>query len=180
MKGSTYLIVVFGILVAKALGFGRNIIFASAFGASELTDIYFQVFGIATFVYTGIGTALATLVIKNLNKAENKSSSAQKQYVSYFIGKISLIILAATAVMYVFAEPIVRMLLPGLDPAFYANRGRGREEVLPWSIIDMGVRTEHLWHEREQCYASALSPDCRHQCTGCGANSMLKGGRCDG
>ncbi len=119
MKGSTYLIVVFGILVAKALGFGRNIIFASAFGASELTDIYFQVFGIATFVFTGIGTALATLVIKNLNKAENHSKSAQKQYVSYFIGKISLIILAASALMYVFAEPIVKMLLPGLDPSFY-------------------------------------------------------------
>ncbi len=115
MKGSTYLIVVFGILVAKALGFGRNIIFASAFGASELTDIYFQVFGIATFVFTGIGTALATLVIKNLNKAENKSQSAQKQYVSYFIGKISLIILAATALMYLLTGPIVKMLLPGLS-----------------------------------------------------------------
>ncbi len=123
MKGSTYLLVVFGILVAKALGFGRNIIFASAFGASELTDIYFQVFGIATFVFTGIGTALATLVIKNLNKAENKSSSAQKHYVSYFIGKISLIIIAVTAVMYLVAGPVVKMLLPGLNPSFY-NAGR--------------------------------------------------------
>ena len=77
MKGSTYLIMVMGIMIAKCLGFGRNIIFASAFGASELTDIYFQVFGIATYVFTGIGTSLATLVIKNLNKVENGSPSAQ-------------------------------------------------------------------------------------------------------
>ena len=68
----------------------------------------------------------------------------------------------------------------GVDPAFFANRERGRDEVLPWDVISMGVDKRHLWHEREQCYASALSPDCRVQCTGCGASRLLtKGGRCD-
>ena len=109
MKGSTYLIMVLGILVAKGLGFGRNIIFASAFGASELTDIYFQIFGIATNVFTGIGTSLATLVIKNLNKTENQNPLAQKRYVSYFIQKIGALVLIATAAMYLFADPIVRI-----------------------------------------------------------------------
>lgn len=119
MKGSTYLLMVLGILIAKGLGFGRNIFFASEFGASALTDIYFQIFGIATFVFTGIGTALATLVIKNLNKEENKSPYTQKQYVSYFIGKIALIVISVLAVMYLAAGPIVRLLLPGLDPSLY-------------------------------------------------------------
>jgi putative peptidoglycan lipid II flippase len=119
MKGSTYLLMVFGILIAKGLGFGRNIFFASAFGASGLTDIYFQIFGIATFIFTGIGTALSTLVIKNLNKEENCTPYAQKHYVSYFIQKISLIIIAVLAVMYLAAGPIVRLLLPGLDPSLY-------------------------------------------------------------
>jgi radical SAM family uncharacterized protein len=68
----------------------------------------------------------------------------------------------------------------GVDPAFYAGRERGREEVFPWDRIDLGVRREHLWREREACYVSLLSPDCRMQCTGCGANKLLKGGRCDG
>ena len=96
MKGSTYLLMVLGILIAKALGLVRNSILASAFGASELTDIYSQVFGIPTFIFTGIGTALATLVIKNLNKAENKSPSAGRRYVSTFMGKISLLIIGIT------------------------------------------------------------------------------------
>ena len=80
VKGSAYVMVVLGILFAKCLGFLRDIVFASQFGASEYTDIYFQVFGIASLIFTGIGSALSTLVIKNLNKPENKSQNAQKDY----------------------------------------------------------------------------------------------------
>lgn len=68
----------------------------------------------------------------------------------------------------------------GLDVDFYACRERRVNEILPWDMIDVGVRKEHLLHEREMCYSSELSPDCRKQCSGCGAARLLKGGRCDG
>ena len=68
----------------------------------------------------------------------------------------------------------------GLDPTFYASRERSVDEVLPWDMIDVGVRKAHLVHEREMCYASQLSPDCRHQCSACGALRLMKGGKCDG
>ena len=68
----------------------------------------------------------------------------------------------------------------GLDPAFYANREIPTDELLPWDHINVGVRKAHLLHEREMAYASALSPDCRHQCAACGAATLLKGGKCDG
>ena len=68
----------------------------------------------------------------------------------------------------------------GLDMDFYASRERGENELLPWDMIDVGVRKAHLLHERQQCYASALSPDCRKQCSACGAARLLKGGKCDG
>lgn len=67
----------------------------------------------------------------------------------------------------------------GVDPEFYAYRERERDEIMPWSCVDVGVTDEHLWHEREQCYRSELSPDCRKQCSACGAARLLKGGRCD-
>ena len=68
----------------------------------------------------------------------------------------------------------------GVDPMFYACRERGRDEFLPWDIVDMGVRRAHLWHEREQAYKAELSPDCRKQCTGCGALALMtEGGKCD-
>jgi hypothetical protein len=68
----------------------------------------------------------------------------------------------------------------GVDPAFYANRERRQGEIMPWSMIDVGVREEHLWSEREKCYLSQLSPDCRKQCSACGAAKLLKGGVCNG
>jgi radical SAM family uncharacterized protein len=68
----------------------------------------------------------------------------------------------------------------GLDPAFYASRERGEDEVLPWSRISMGVRRELLLRERRRAYAGELSPDCRAACSACGAAALLEGGRCDG
>ena len=67
----------------------------------------------------------------------------------------------------------------GLDPHFYACRTRSFDEVLPWSRVTMGVKPEFMWHEREMCYKAELSPDCRKKCTGCGALSLMNGGRCD-
>ena len=68
----------------------------------------------------------------------------------------------------------------GISPEFYAHRARERDEVMPWELVDVGVRRAHLWHEREQAYRSELSPDCRKQCSACGAAKLLNGGKCDG
>ena len=67
----------------------------------------------------------------------------------------------------------------GLDPHFYANRARSFDEVLPWSHIDVGVDERFLWREREKAYAGETTPDCRTQCSGCGANRLI-GRKCDG
>ncbi len=61
----------------------------------------------------------------------------------------------------------------GIDPDFYALRERPKDEILPWSMIDIGVHPEYLWREREQAYRSVITPDCRVQCMGCGANCLL-------
>ena len=68
----------------------------------------------------------------------------------------------------------------GLSGDFYAHRERGRDEVFPWCRIDPMVTTNFLWHERELCYQSQTTPDCRTRCSGCGANRLLKGGVCNG
>ena len=67
----------------------------------------------------------------------------------------------------------------GIDPDFYAHRERSTDEVLPWDMIDVGVRKQHLIRERERAYQSVLSPDCRHQCAACGAARLLHGRPCD-
>lgn len=64
----------------------------------------------------------------------------------------------------------------GIDPDFYALRERSKDEILPWSMIDIGVHPEYLWREREQAYRSVITPDCRVKCMGCGANCLLPDG----
>ncbi len=60
----------------------------------------------------------------------------------------------------------------GIDPAFYANRTFGEDEVLPWDIIDCGVTKEFLLRERKNAYAAKTTPNCREKCSGCGANKL--------
>ena len=56
----------------------------------------------------------------------------------------------------------------GLDPAFYANRERKKEELLPWDHIDSGVTKQFLWHEKEKSERAETTKDCRKGCNGCG------------
>ena len=67
----------------------------------------------------------------------------------------------------------------GLDPAFYANRTRGDDEVFPWEPISVGVSRAFFARERKQIQKSVITPDCRVHCSGCGANCLLEGGVCD-
>ena len=56
----------------------------------------------------------------------------------------------------------------GLDPAFYANRTRSREELLPWDFLDCGITKEYLWKEKEKSDRAETTRDCRKGCNGCG------------
>ena len=56
----------------------------------------------------------------------------------------------------------------GLDPAFYANRERTKDELLPWDHIDSGVTKQFLWHEKEKSDRTETTKDCRKGCNGCG------------
>ncbi len=67
----------------------------------------------------------------------------------------------------------------GIDPDFYAARGFDLDELLPWSTISDGVQDSFLRREREKAYRSETTPDCRTQCSACGANCLLNGGTCD-
>ena len=55
---------------------------------------------------------------------------------------------------------------------------RPMDEVFPWDHIGCGTRKEHLKHEWERSREAAITPDCMHQCAGCGASALLKGGKC--
>ena len=62
-----------------------------------------------------------------------------------------------------------------LDPAFYANRRREFDEVLPWDHIDYGVSKQFFINECKKAYSNATTPHCRLKCNGCGAAKYGEG-----
>jgi radical SAM family uncharacterized protein len=56
-----------------------------------------------------------------------------------------------------------------IDPAFYANREHGLDEVLPWSHINVGVTQNYLKREYQKALEGQETGDCRYVgCNVCG------------
>lgn len=62
-----------------------------------------------------------------------------------------------------------------LDPAFYTTRVRSKDEIFPWSHVDIGVTDEYLWSEWEKTGRAELTPECRVACGMCGAQVFHSG-----
>lgn len=56
----------------------------------------------------------------------------------------------------------------GIDPAFYANREFGEDEILPWDHLSGGVTKEYLKEEYKKALAGIRTADCRGKCGQCG------------
>mgnify|MGYP006067369321 FL=1 len=65
----------------------------------------------------------------------------------------------------------------GIDPSFYNLRARSEEELFPWDFIDTGVSRSFLRSEWERAVQETVTPNCRQQCSGCGA-ARFGGGIC--
>lgn len=64
-----------------------------------------------------------------------------------------------------------------IDMDFYITRERKEDEVFPWDFIDTGVTKKFLLNEWHNAHDEKVTPNCRMQCSGCGAASF-KGGVC--
>lgn len=56
-----------------------------------------------------------------------------------------------------------------IDIGFYTYRDRSVDEILPWDFIDIGVTRKFMEKEWERAQAEVVTPNCRMQCSGCGA-----------
>ena len=65
----------------------------------------------------------------------------------------------------------------GVSLEFYTMRERSTEEILPWDFIDAGVSKDFLKREWKNACEEKVTPNCRQQCSGCGARKY-KGGVC--
>ncbi len=56
-----------------------------------------------------------------------------------------------------------------VNPDFFVRRPRGRDELLPWDVLDHGVKKDYLWEEYQRGLEEKLSPPCEPEvCRRCG------------
>lgn len=65
----------------------------------------------------------------------------------------------------------------GIDPDFYTMRERPLDELFPWDFIDIGVTKEFMIRQWQTAMQEVVTPNCRMQCSGCGAK-QYGGGVC--
>ncbi|MDB8709931.1 TIGR03960 family B12-binding radical SAM protein [Mediterraneibacter gnavus] len=65
----------------------------------------------------------------------------------------------------------------GVDIEFYTMRERSMDELFPWDFIDIGLTKNFLKKEWERAMNAHITPNCRMQCSGCGA-AKFGGGVC--
>ena len=65
----------------------------------------------------------------------------------------------------------------GINLEFYNLRERSEDELFPWDFIDIGVSRKFLRREWERAMKETVTPNCRMQCSGCGA-AKFGGGVC--
>ena len=56
------------------------------------------------------------------------------------------------------------------NPDFWVMRERGKEEIFPWEIVDLGLKKSFLWEEYRRALRGEPSPPCRphENCRRCG------------
>ena len=65
----------------------------------------------------------------------------------------------------------------GIDVEFYTARERDIDEVFPWEHLDAGVSRKFLENEWKKAKEGVVTPNCRMNCSGCGA-ATYGGGVC--
>lgn len=105
-------------------------------------------------------------IIKNLNK----TVEIQKEdiYLSILQGLLSR---GDRRISKIFEYRIsLKRLIKKLnwEKDFFLFRERDKYEFFPWDIIDIGVKKEYLWRERERAYKEKTTNSCIEGCKICG------------
>lgn len=58
----------------------------------------------------------------------------------------------------------------GIAPEFYASRRRTYDEVMPWDHLNYMVDKDFFIREHKKAMNAEVTPNCRHNCSGCGIN----------
>ena len=103
-------------LVAKILGFGRELALASAYGASGVSDAFLVAMNIPAVIFTAIGTSLGTAFIPlycDVNSKDGEEASIK--FTNNVFNIVLLICLLLSTIGVIFTSEIVKLFAVGFE-----------------------------------------------------------------
>ena len=115
-------------LVAKILGFGREITLASSYGASSISDAFLVAMNIPAVIFTAIGTSLGTAFIPLFCEVRSKDGDdAAVKYTNNIFNAVVIICVVIAIIGAIFAPEVVKLFALGfkgetMEKAVYFTR----------------------------------------------------------
>ncbi|MEG1410126.1 MAG: murein biosynthesis integral membrane protein MurJ [Terrisporobacter sp.] len=115
-------------LIAKTLGFSRELALASAYGASSTSDAFLVAMNIPAVIFTAIGTSLGTAFIPLFCEVKsNRGEEASVKYTNNILNVVVIICIILALLGAVFAPQLVKLFALGfkgetMEQAVYFTR----------------------------------------------------------
>ena len=101
-------------IVAKVLGFGRELVLASSYGASMYSDAYLMALNIPTVIFGVIGGTLATVIIPMYFEVKKDLGENESlKYMNNVFNIVALVCLLITIFILLFTEDVVKIFAVG-------------------------------------------------------------------
>lgn len=113
--GKTFIGVSFIIFISKAFGFARDIVLASVFGTTVLTDLFQAIVSLPSLLFSSIGNALSFANIPDLTYYLNHCSREERnRYLANLYAQVSLFAALISLLGIVFAPALTKLIVPGM------------------------------------------------------------------
>ncbi len=125
------------VLIARALGYLRDALFASEVGIGPAADAYFAAFMVPDILgyLLAAGAAATAVTPPYLKRLKQQGPEAAADFASVVVGTIGVLSIAFTLMLWFTAETLVRIQFPDFDAATLDATVRLMRIVLPAQIF---------------------------------------------
>jgi len=125
------------VLVARLLGFVRNALFATHVGVGPAADAYFAAFMIPDMLgyLMAAGAAAIAITPPYMRRLEREGPESAARFASSVVAHVGFFSTAMTVLLWVYAEPLLRLQFSAFDEATLAETARLMRIVLPAQIF---------------------------------------------
>lgn len=108
------LLLMMATMLAKILGFGRELVLASSYGASMYSDAYLIALNIPLVIFSIIGSTLNTVLIPMyFDISNNKGEKDALKYINNILTIVVIICVILSLLGIIFTEPLVKLFAIG-------------------------------------------------------------------